>query len=132
MQLLQLVLQVLSEEMERLLGPEFQQQNQLIGGIPADSDYIIFVIDTSGSMQGAKIEQAKRAQSVGIRRVFRFLEGYRHVALRREVIDFLGLHKLDRSQQAGAVGHITVMQTQSRVLRLRIGIQVINPLRIDR
>ena len=45
---LQLVLQVLSEEMERLLGPEFQQQNQLIGGIPADSDYIIFVIDNSG------------------------------------------------------------------------------------
>ena len=48
---LQLALQVLTEEMERLLGPEFKQQNQLIGGIPADSDYIIFVIDTSGSMQ---------------------------------------------------------------------------------
>lgn len=48
---LQLVLQVLTEEMERLLGPEFQKKNQLVGGIPADSDYIIFVIDTSGSMR---------------------------------------------------------------------------------
>ena len=48
-----LVLQILSEEMERLLGPEFQSKNQLVGGIPADSDYIIFVIDTSGSMQNA-------------------------------------------------------------------------------
>ena len=48
---LQLVLQVLSEEMERLLGPEFQQQNQVIAGIPADSNYIIFVIDNSGSMK---------------------------------------------------------------------------------
>ena len=56
---LQLVMQVLSEEMERLLGPEFQQQNQLIGGIPADSDYIIFVIDTSGSMQVAAWEKVK-------------------------------------------------------------------------
>ena len=52
-QKLQLVLQVLTEEMQRLLGPEFKQKNQLVGGIPADSDYIIFVIDTSGSMQSA-------------------------------------------------------------------------------
>ena len=50
---LQLVLQVLTEEMQRLLGPEFEQNNQLVGGIPVDSDYIIFVIDTSGSMQSA-------------------------------------------------------------------------------
>tara|TARA_B110000003_G_scaffold85496_1_gene87512 strand:+ start:113 stop:1102 length:990 start_codon:yes stop_codon:yes gene_type:complete len=50
---LQLVLQILTEEMQRLLGPEFEQKNQLVGGIPADSDYIIFVIDTSGSMQSA-------------------------------------------------------------------------------
>ena len=52
-QQLQLVLQVLTEEMERLLGPEFQKKNLLVGGIPADSDYIIFVIDTSGSMRNA-------------------------------------------------------------------------------
>ncbi|MCT2530481.1 VWA domain-containing protein [SAR92 clade bacterium H921] len=57
---LQLVLQVLSEEMERLLGPEFEQNNQLVGGIPADSDYIIFVIDTSGSMQVAAWEKVKK------------------------------------------------------------------------
>jgi len=50
---LQLVLQVLTEEMKRLLGPNFTQSNDLVGGIPADSDYIIFVIDTSGSMQSA-------------------------------------------------------------------------------
>ncbi len=54
---LQLVLQVLSEEMERL-SPQFQD-NQLIGGIPADSDYIIFVIDTSGSMQVAAWQKVK-------------------------------------------------------------------------
>ena len=52
---LQLVMQILTEEMERLVGPEFKQQNNLIGGFPVDSDYIIFVIDTSGSMQVAKI-----------------------------------------------------------------------------
>jgi len=57
---LQLVMQILSEEMERLLGPEFKQQNKLIGGIPVDSDYIIFVIDTSVSMQVAAWEKVKK------------------------------------------------------------------------
>ena len=42
--------QQLSEEMKRLLGTQHQSRNQLIGGIPVDSEYIIFVIDTSGSM----------------------------------------------------------------------------------
>ena len=46
--------QELTEEMQRLLGEGFVPQNQLAGGIPVDSEYIIFVIDTSGSMfQGA-------------------------------------------------------------------------------
>ncbi|MCB1679586.1 MAG: VWA domain-containing protein [Halioglobus sp.] len=42
--------QQLTEEMQRLLGSQHQSQNSLIGGIPVDSEYIIFVIDTSGSM----------------------------------------------------------------------------------
>jgi hypothetical protein len=49
---LRLAVQVLSEEMERLM-PQSQIRNQLIGGVPVDSEYIIFVIDTSGSMQMA-------------------------------------------------------------------------------
>jgi hypothetical protein len=42
--------QKLSAEEERLLGKEAEKKNQLIGGIPVDSEYIIFIIDTSGSM----------------------------------------------------------------------------------
>jgi hypothetical protein len=42
--------QELSDEMERLLGTQYKSKNNLIGGIPVDSEYIIFVIDTSGSM----------------------------------------------------------------------------------
>ena len=56
---LKLALQVLTEEMERLLA-QTSVENQLIGGIPVDSEYIIFVIDTSGSMQMAawnKVQQ---------------------------------------------------------------------------
>ena len=36
--------------MERLLGLDFKRTSGLVGGITVDSEYIIFVIDTSGSM----------------------------------------------------------------------------------
>lgn len=42
--------QSLSDEMERLLGENSERVNDLVGGIPVDSEYILFVIDTSGSM----------------------------------------------------------------------------------
>jgi len=47
---LQLALQTMTIEMERLLGKNHKRTNDLIGGIPVDSEYIIFIIDTSGSM----------------------------------------------------------------------------------
>ena len=43
--------QSLTEEMKRVLGQGFhRKKDDTIGGIPVDSEYIIFVIDTSGSM----------------------------------------------------------------------------------
>ena len=42
--------QTLTEEMQRLFADANVQQNSYIGGVPVDSEYIIFVIDTSGSM----------------------------------------------------------------------------------
>lgn len=46
---LQLALQSLTDEMRRLYS-DYQNDTNYIGGIPVDSEYIIFVIDTSGSM----------------------------------------------------------------------------------
>lgn len=43
--------QSLTEEMKRLLtGYEKSQSDDSIGGLPVDSEYVIFIIDTSGSM----------------------------------------------------------------------------------
>jgi hypothetical protein len=44
-------LQDLTEEMQRLLKNRPRRVDNSIGGIPVDSEYIIFIIDTSGSMQ---------------------------------------------------------------------------------
>ncbi len=45
--------QTLSEEMRRVLGANYQRNlaRATIGGVPVDSEYIIFIIDTSGSMK---------------------------------------------------------------------------------
>ncbi|MEZ0150003.1 MAG: VWA domain-containing protein [Candidatus Reddybacter sp.] len=42
--------QILTEEMQRLQKLGSPTANQLIGGIPVDSEYLVFIIDTSGSM----------------------------------------------------------------------------------
>tara|TARA_E500000178_G_C17001269_1_gene745784 strand:- start:1245 stop:2234 length:990 start_codon:yes stop_codon:yes gene_type:complete len=55
--------QSLTDEMERLLGLDFRRDSGLVGGITVDSEYIIFIIDTSGSMQSAAWNQAVRKVS---------------------------------------------------------------------
>jgi hypothetical protein len=44
-------LQELTEEAKRLLKNQPRKIQSSVGGIPVDSEYIIFIIDTSGSMQ---------------------------------------------------------------------------------
>ena len=46
----ELALQQLTEEMKRLLAQQDRVRTDLVGGIPVDSEYVIFIIDTSGSM----------------------------------------------------------------------------------
>ena len=53
--------QTLSSEMERLLGQNFKRAKDApIGGVPVDSEYVIFLIDTSGSMQSYSWGLAKQ------------------------------------------------------------------------
>lgn len=44
--------QSLTEEMKRLLAEYERGDASAIGGVPVDSEYVIFIIDTSGSMFG--------------------------------------------------------------------------------
>ena len=47
---LKIAQQQLTEEMRRLYQQRNRTQTDLVGGIPIDSEYIVFIIDTSGSM----------------------------------------------------------------------------------
>ena len=64
---LAIVRQRLSDEMKRLLDqPGYApSENAVIGGIPVDSEYILFILDTSGSMR-------QYAWGLVIRKVRRF------------------------------------------------------------
>jgi hypothetical protein len=66
--------QELSEEMKRLLGESRRrpQPDRTVGGIPVDSEYVIFVIDTSGSMQSS-------AWSLVVRKMTQVLDIYPRV-----------------------------------------------------
>ena len=46
--------QALTEEEKRLLKTQYWPKNKIIAGIPVDSEYIIFIIDNSGSMIEAR------------------------------------------------------------------------------
>ena len=46
--------------MKRLLGSQGRRRNDAIGGIPVDSEYVIFIIDTSGSMFNYAWPRAQR------------------------------------------------------------------------
>jgi hypothetical protein len=70
---LRLALQVLTEEMERL-RPLTESSNQLIGGVPVDSEYIIFVIDTSGSMQVAAWQKVQK-EMINILNIYPTVKG---------------------------------------------------------
>ena len=53
--------QTLTAEMQRLLGQQYQRAKDApIGGVPVDSEYVIFLIDTSGSMQSYSWTLAKQ------------------------------------------------------------------------
>lgn len=74
-QQLEQVRQTLDEEMRRLLsqpGYRLPGKDAVIGGIPVDSEYVIFVIDTSGSMRMI-------AWPLVIKKVGEVLKSYPHV-----------------------------------------------------
>ena len=54
---LELALQTMSAEMQRLMAKKVDISTSFVGGIPVDSEYIIFIIDTSGSMKNANWEK---------------------------------------------------------------------------
>ena len=76
-------------------------------------------------------EQAQRAKGVGVGGVFGGLERDLDVALRGEVVDFVGLGMLENADQVGGVGEVAVVQGEAPVGGVRVLVEVINALGVE-
>jgi len=53
------------------------------------------------------------------------------VALRGKVVDLVRLHLLHDTHQAGAVGHVTVMQDKTAIVDVRVLVEVVDAVSIE-
>src|SRR5581483_1817477 len=78
------------------------------------------------------LQQPQRTQRVGIGGVFWRLEADLDVTLRREIVDLRRLHFLDDTNEIGGVGQIAVVHEEARAWQMRVDIQMIDTLGIER
>src|SRR4029453_17222234 len=64
-------------------------------------------------------------------RVFRRLERYLHMRLRRKIVDLIRLRFLHNADDVSRVGHIAVMQMEGNTLLVRIMNQMVDALGIE-
>ncbi len=79
-----------------------------------------------------RFQHAQRSQGIGVGGVFRLFEGYRDMALRRQVVDFTRLYLLDDADQTAGVGHIAVVEKEAAVFLVRVLIEVVDAIRIKK
>ena len=53
------------------------------------------------------------------------------MALRTEIVDFIGLYFLHNVQKAAGIGQVSVMQDESPVLEMRILIDMVDPVGVE-
>src|SRR4030095_1084443 len=76
-------------------------------------------------------EQRELAQRVGVGGVFRRLEAHLHVALGREIVDFVGLHLAQQAQQVGGIRHVAVVQEQAGGGIVAVAIEVVDAFGVE-
>ncbi len=76
-------------------------------------------------------DQAQRANGIGVRGVLGRLEAHRHMALRRQVVDFVGLRFLHDADQIGRVRQIPIVEDQLRTMDMGILVNVLNATRVE-
>ena len=79
-----------------------------------------------------RFQDAQRAQAVGVGGVFGRFEADGDMALRGQVVDFVGLNLLDDADQIGGVGQVAVVQDEIAVADVRVLVQVVDAIRVER
>ena len=66
-----------------------------------------------------------------VRRILRLVERDPDMRLRRQIVDFIGLHLLEDVAQSGAVGNIPGVEKHTRIGFVRIHIQMLDSIRVE-
>ena len=77
------------------------------------------------------LQQPEGSQGVGVGGVLRGLEGHHDVALGGQVVDLIRLHFLDDADQVGGIGEVPVVQPEAHLFLVRVGVQVVDPRRVE-
>src|SRR5262249_15220155 len=81
--------------------------------------------DTNG------LEQAQCSKSIGVGRIFRRLERYLHMRLRREIVDLIRLRFLHNADDGSRVGEIALVQMEGTTLLGRLMKRVVDATVIE-
>ena len=76
-------------------------------------------------------QQTQCAQGIHIRRVFRRFKRNLHMALGRQIIDFVRLYFLHDTHEVAGIAEVAVMQNKMPFTGVRILVQVIYAIRIE-
>ena len=78
-----------------------------------------------------RVQQPESADGIGVSGVFRLQKGNCHMALGRQVIDFIGPHRLHDADEAVGIGHVAIVQKQTAFCDVRILVEMIDALCIE-
>ena len=78
-----------------------------------------------------RLEQAQRAGGIHVGGIFRRLETDRHMGLRAKVIDLVRGYFGEDPGQVRGIGQIAVMQLELGVVRMRVLVDMVDPLGVE-
>ena len=86
---------------------------------------------TGQAEQADGLQDAQRAQTVGIGGVFGRVEADAHMAHGRKVVYFVGLRFLNDSNQIGRVGQVAIVQKEAAVFGMGLLIEVVDAIGVE-
>ena len=91
---------------------------ELGSGSLVDADLLFHLQDADG------LEEAERANAVGVGGILRDIEGDLHMGHRAEVIDFVGLDVADDADEVGRIPEVSVVELD--LLRMDVADEVLH------
>jgi hypothetical protein len=79
-----------------------------------------------------RLQQTQRADAIGVGGIFGCFETDLDMALRREIVDLVGLGFLHQPDEVGGVGQVAVMQEEVGVALVRVLVEMVNAAGVER